>query len=176
MKTHIAPLIFLLAFVALPACEANYGFDPVAVGSDEASAPRPRSNSQFVRAVFADVLGRSPEVYDFVIYDDQGNEISSFEVDESEFLIAAMDSVADERVMRSIVATGLTHSTEVALPSKDEVDDPEAFIGDQFRRLLGREPGAYELHAFLQEWTAADAVGPHEIVRALVGSREYQSY
>ena len=169
-------LFLLLGALALGACETTYGFDPVEVGNDAASAPRQRSSRQYLRSLFADVLGRSPEVYDFVIYDAQGNETLTFELDESEFLLNALDSVGDERVMRSVIATGFANSTEAALPKKEEVADPEAFIRDQFRRYLGREPGSYELHAFMNEWQSNAAMGPAEVVRALVGSREYQSY
>ena len=56
------------------------------------------------------------------------------------------------------------------------MDDPAEFIAEQFRRLLGREPSAYELRAFADEWQTDDAVGPRAIIRALVGSREYQSF
>jgi hypothetical protein len=176
MKRIHVILIAVFGALALSACETTYGFDPVAVGSDQTSTPRPRSSSQYLRSLFADVLGRSPEVYDFVVYNQAGEEAARFELDESEFLLLALDSVGDERVMRSLVAAGLTSSTEAALPKKDEVVDPETFIVDQFRRYLGREPSSYELYAFLKEWESDSAVGPTEVVRALVGSREYQSY
>lgn len=175
MKIH-AILFVVLGGLALAACDKTYGFDPVEVGSDEASVPRARTSSQYVRSLYADVLGRSPEVYDFVVNDAEGNQAAAFEIDESEFLMAALDSVGDDRVMRSLIATGLVNSKAAAIPKKEEVADPEGYIRDQFRRFLGREPGAYELHAFMQEWQTNPAVGPTEVVRALVGSREYQSY
>ncbi len=171
-----AALAGVLALTALTGCETRYGFDPVDVGSDEARTPRPRSNSQYLRSVYADVLGRSPIVYDFVVYDGSGTEVSRFQIDEQEFLLAAMDSYGDPRLFRSFVATGLVSSAEADIPDKQDVDDPEAFIREQFQRYLGREPGAYELFAFMDAWTSDDAVGPREIVRALIGSREYQSY
>ena len=42
-------------------------------------------------------------------------------------------------------------------------------------QLLGREPNAYELEVFVAEWTSEPAVGPRTIIRAIIGSREYQS-
>jgi hypothetical protein len=176
-RTFIAwRLCVMLALAALASCETTYGFEPIEVGSDEASSPRPRSNSQFVRAVFADVLGRSPEVYDFTVTDADDNLVNSFPLNEADDLVTAMDSVGDPRVVRALIATGLVSSKEAALPDKAAVADPQAFIADQFRRLLGREPGAYELEAFLREWQQSPDVGPREVVRAIVGSREYQSY
>jgi len=157
-------------------CDTTYGFQPLSVGSDQARDPQPRSNSQFLRAVYADLLGRNLETYDFQVLDEQGNLINEFELGESQILLAAMDSVGDERVMRSLIVTGLVHSSEVGLPSKADVADPYAFIGAQFRTLLGREPSAYELNAFAAEWAGSDSVGPHEVISAILGSREYQSF
>ena len=74
---------------------------------------------------------------------------------------------------------------DVSPASRGEVDPliefepateiPRAFIREQFRKLLGREPNPYELSAFATEWESDAAVGPKAIIRAIVGSREYQS-
>jgi hypothetical protein len=84
--------------------------------------------------------------------------------------------MGDSRPLRALLVAGLAASAEVGLPARGDVDDPAEFVGEQFRRLLGREPSAYELRAFVDEWRADDAVGPRTVVRALVGSREYQSF
>ena len=176
IKRFIGVVAIALVTFGLTGCEDEYGFDRVEVGSDQASTPRPRSNAQFVRSLFADALGRSPEVYEFVIYGPDGDELQTFEIDEQEFLLAALDSYGDERLFRAFVAHGLLASNGADMPAKTDVDDPEQFIVDQFRKYLGREPGQYELHAFLDAWNKDDAVTPVAIVRALVGSREYQSF
>jgi hypothetical protein len=66
------------------------------------------------------------------------------------------------------------HSAEVTIPDKGTVVARD-YIRDQFRRLLGREPNTYELQAFADAWTRDPAVGPRTIIRAITGSREYQS-
>ena len=54
-------------------------------------------------------------------------------------------------LVRAVIAAGLTSSPEAGLPDKAEVSDPAAFITEQFHRFLGREPGSYELAAFVAE-------------------------
>jgi hypothetical protein len=173
--TRAAAALLLAAGLALAACDTTYAFDPVAVGDDGDRAPRPRTNSQFVRAVYSDLLGRPPEVYDFLVTNN-GAEISRFQIDEQAILVGALDAVGDPAPMRSRLVAGLVRSSESALPEKAEVDDPDGWIADQFRLLLGREPNLYELDAFAEAWRDSDAVGPHTVVRALIGSREYQGH
>ena len=48
-------------------------------------------------------------------------------------------------------------------------------VRDQFRKLLGREPKSHEAYAFLDAWNTDAAAGPKTVIRAIVGSREYQS-
>jgi hypothetical protein len=182
-KVRANPLGRLLA-AALAACallgaagcgDAEYGFAPIAIGDDQAGrTPKARSNAQFVRAVYADLIGRAPEAYDFnVTYGGQPG--FSFQVDENGFLVDALDGMGDPDALRAVIVAGLVNSSEVSFPEKSEVADPAAFITEQFRRFLGRDPGAYELAAFESEWKADPAVGPKTVVRALIGSREYQS-
>jgi hypothetical protein len=173
---RLAALLGALAFPSAAGCDTTYVFDEVEVGSDDSGrTPRARSNSQFLRAVYADVLGRNPERYDFVI-SFGGVEAARFPINEQEILVAVMDGVGDPTPLRNLVVAGLLHSTEVELPDKDEVDDPRAFVVEQFRVLLGRDPGVYELKAFLDEWAADPAVNPRTVTRAILASREYQSF
>ena len=74
-----------------------------------------------------------------------------------------------------MITAGLLGSKEVDLPKKSQVADPKEFIRDQFRTLLGREPNTYESFAFEEAWKADADTGPKTIIRAIVGSREYQS-
>ena len=164
---------------SLAACggETTYVFDEVAVGDPEEGGrePRERSNSQFVRAVYGDVVGRAPESYDFSV-SAGGDELFRFPVDEQSLLVRVLEGMGDSRPLRALLVAGLAASDEVGLPARADVDDAAAFVADQFRRLLGREPSAYELRAFVDEWEADPAVGPRTVVRALVASREYQSF
>jgi hypothetical protein len=166
----------LLALVAAACGDTTYLFEDVGVGDDDQGRePRLRSNSQFVRAVYADLLGRAPETYDFVVTNGP-TELFRFPIDEQESLVGVLDGLGDSTPLRDLLVAGLVSSTEVALPDKEDVDDPEEFIADQFRRLLGREPSVYELQAFAAEWDSDPAVNPRTIVRALLSSREYQSF
>lgn len=174
MKTHVWLLLGLS--LSLFGCEKSYGFDELAVGEvEQARTPVALDNRQFVRAVYSDLLRRSPEVFDFVITDATGAEVLRFPVDEEASLVAALDAVGDPASLRASILAGLLRSTEVDFPEKKDVEDPEALIVDQFRAYLGRDPNAYELQAFAEAWRTDPAVTPRTIVRALVGSREYQS-
>lgn len=170
--------LLVLAALALtaPACDTTYVFEPIDVGeADDGRTPQARSNSQFIRAVYADLVGRQPESYDFVI-DSAGTEVGRLPIEEQQYLLAALDGVGDPTPLRALIIAGLVRSAEVELPEKSAVDDPAGFVSEQFRRYLGREPGAYELRAFVDEWESDPAVGPHAVVRALLESREYQSF
>ncbi len=166
-----------VAVLAAASCETSYKFDPVAVGDDGSDrAPRPRTNTQYVRGLYTDLIGRAPESYDIVITDTAGTELGRFPVAEQEFLLFTLDGVGDPAPLRSLIAAGLVRSAEVVIPDKEEVGDPAEFVSEQFRKFLGREPNPYELNAFVAEWDADPAVGPRTVIRALVASREYQSY
>jgi hypothetical protein len=176
LRGLLAAAVAVFGLLGAAGCgDAEYGFAPIAVGDDESGrTPKARSNNQFVRAVYADLVGRAPEVYDFEVTVG-GQPSNVFQVDEKGFLVDALDGVGDPDALRAVIVAGLVSSSEVTLPEKAEVSDPRAFITEQFRRFLGRDPGAYELAAFESEWKNDPAVGPKTVVRALIGSREYQS-
>jgi hypothetical protein len=171
-----APSLALSLLVLAACADTTYSFEDVTVGEDDgARAPRERSNSQFVRAVYGDLVGRAPESYEFVV--EAGDvELIRFPVSEQSLLVDVLEGMGDSRPLRALLTAGLVASAEVSLPERDEVDEPAELISEQFRRLLGRDPSAYELRAFVDEWEADEAVGPLSIVRALIGSREYQSF
>jgi hypothetical protein len=164
-------LLFLLA-----GCTTTYEFDPIDVGKDDQRQLRALSSQQIVRAYFADLVGRAPQVYTFVVEDAQGKEQNRFPVDEQERLVDVLDSLGDSAPLRDLLAQGLLDSGQQSLPEKTAVSKPDEFISSQFRKYLGREPSPYELASFVSEWKSDAAVGPKTIVRALVGSREYLSY
>lgn len=171
------PILLAAALVSLgAACDTTYDFDrtPVGENDDSTGTARSKTSSQFVRGVYADILGRAPERYDFVVTQN-GQPGFTLPIDEETFLVNTLDGMGDPAPLRALIVKGLLESDQVDLPAKSAVSDPAVFIGDQFRRLLGREPNAYELSAFVEQWQSDAAVGPKAIVRAIAGSREYQS-
>jgi hypothetical protein len=166
----------LLSTSAAGCGETTYEFDDLGVGDDDQGrTPRSRSNSQFVRAVYADLLGRAPETYDFVV-ENAGSELFRFPIDEQQQLLGVLDGIGDPTPLRDLMVAGLVSSDELELPDKNDVSDPEQFITDQFRQFLGRDPAIYELESFVGEWDSDPAVNPRTIIRALLSSREYQSF
>jgi hypothetical protein len=167
--------LLVICALAAAACTTTYDYDPTTLGDAEgARAPRGKTSSQFVRDVYADLLGRTPTTFDFTL---SVNGVNQFTVplDEQAQLVAVLEGLGDGLPMRNLVVNGLLHSTEVTMPDKASVADPKAYIRQQFERLLGREPNVYELQVFADAWTRDPAVGPRTIVRAIVGSRAYQS-
>jgi hypothetical protein len=168
--------IILACVLAAAACTTTYDYDPTAVGDPEGSAraPRSKTSNQFLRDVYADLLGRTPESYDFTL---KVNGVTQFTlpVDEQTELVNVLDGVGDPLPMRNLIVNGLLHGTEVAISDKASVGDARGYIRQQFTRLLGREPNVYELQGFADAWANNPAVGPRTIIRAIVGSREYQS-
>jgi hypothetical protein len=166
----------LLLIVALAgACTDVYEYDPATAGEAEGGerSPRMKSSSQFLRGVYADLLGRTPESYEIVIKF-QGTEVFRFPADEEALLSNSLDGLGDSLPMRNLIANGILHSSEITIPDKGTVVARD-YIREQFRRMLGREPNTYELEAFATEWDNDPAVGPRTIIRAIIASREYQS-
>jgi hypothetical protein len=163
-----------LTALAAPACTETYDYDPATAGEAEGDRqPRAKTATQFLRGLYADLLGRTPTTFEFVLRLG-GTEAFRLPLDEEAQLTAVLEGLGDSQPLRNLVAKGLLHSAELTLPAKGSVDARE-FIREQFRRLLGREPNAYELEQFAGEWAKDPAVGPRTIIRAIVGSREYQS-
>lgn len=168
--------VALLVCAGLTACKPTYEYEPFSLGAAAEGRPRePLGNSQFIRAAYVDLLDRTPAVRDYEIQDASGAPLYSFPIDERATLARALDAMSDPLPMRALICAGLLGSEEATVPEKSEVGDPAEFIRDQFRLLLGREPSAYETRAFEAAWTSDAAVGPRTVIRAIVGSREYQS-
>jgi hypothetical protein len=176
MRT-IAFLLTAALALQLGACSETYDYDPASAGEAEGSGrePRGKNPSQFVRSIYADILGRQPESYDFTLSIINEPQPLVIPLDEEAMLVGALDGIGDSQPMRNLIAKGLMHSEESTIPAKGDVADPREFIREQFRKLLGREPNPYELANFENEWRTDSAVGPRAIIRAIVGSREYQS-
>ena len=165
----------LIVLLAVACADTTYDYDPATAGDVEGGdrAPRAKTSSQFLRGLYADLLGRTPESYEFVVRVDNQPQLR-LPLDEETQLSGVLDGLGDSLPMRNLIVKGLLHSSEVTVPAKPAVE-PEAYVREQFRRLLGREPNAYELGAFVDEWQQDPAVGPRTIIRAITGSREYQS-
>jgi hypothetical protein len=166
----------VLAVVATACADTTYDYDPATAGDIEGGdrAPRVKTSSQFLRGLYADLLGRTPESYEYVIRVN-GTPAIRIPLDEEQQLSAILEGLGDSLPLRNLLVKGLLHSAEVSVPEKTAVADPREYIREQFRRFLGREPNAYELGAFADEWAKDPAVGPRTIIRAITGSREYQS-
>lgn len=165
----------VLVLVLFGACTDTYEYEPAVAGDDESDRePRSKTSSQFLRGIYADLLGRTPETFEFVLRFN-GVEVLRIPLDEENQLVTVLDGLGDPLPMRNILVKGLLHNKDVQLPAKASIPDGREYIRDQFRRLLGREPNVYELEKFVAEWDADPAVGPRTIIRALLGSREYQS-
>ncbi|MCA9677486.1 MAG: hypothetical protein H6709_05155 [Kofleriaceae bacterium] len=171
----VAAALALAGAALVAACTTTYEFDDLGVGDESGGrTPVPRSSAQFVGAIYADLLGRTPEVADFTITQG-GAELARIPLDEQALAVGAMDAVGDPRPVRDLVVTAMLASPEAGVPARADVDDPAAFVTDQFRLLLGREPNTYELGAFVTAWRDDPAVTPRTVIRAIVASREYQS-
>ena len=170
--------IFLIAacVAAVAGCTDVYEYDPTTAGEAEGGErqPRGKTSSQFLRAIYADLVGRTPESYEIIIQF-QGTEVFRFPANEEALLEGSLDGLGDSLPMRNLITKGLLHSAEVTIPEKASVTDARQYIRDQFRRFLGREPNTYELESFAAEWESDPVVGPRTIIRAIVASREYQS-
>lgn len=167
---------FAMAATLLVACgDTTYVFDDVEVGDDEAGrTPRERSNAQFIKAVYADLIGRSTEAYNLDIT--AGPDTLSLPLDEQQILESYLGGLGDSRAARAILVAGMVDHEEIDIPAKADVDDVEGFITEQFRTFLGRDPSIYELETFAAEWASDAAVNPKTVIRALIASREYQTF
>lgn len=160
-----------------PVAEAKLARLGIATLGEPSSAHlrRPKTHSQFLRAVYADVLGRGPQVRQIEIDDPSGKKVQEVTLDEEQNLLQAFDGIGDPAPLRAEIVAGLCDAAEAKLPEKSAVNDPSAYIRGVFERLLGREPTAYELAAFEAAWRDDPAVGPKTVMRGILGSREYQS-
>ena len=123
---------------------------------DAVAERRPKSHRQFVRALYHDLLARTPSERELR---DARN---------------ALLSMADPAPVRSILAKVILDSGKAELPVLDK-DAAEAFVGQCFVRYLGREPSGEELQRFAEVARDPDARAGH-VVRSLVTSVEYHYY
>jgi len=120
------------------------------------SVKRHKSDHQFVRGLYMDLLGRLP----------QGEELRNMR--------NAMLSMADPTPLRAVMAKVILDSGKPRLPRLARGEEP-AFVEQCFRDYLCREPSAEERAAFAHAIVQEGAVD-RQVVRALLGSPEYQYY
>ncbi|MGE3172724.1 MAG: hypothetical protein AB7O97_08860 [Planctomycetota bacterium] len=117
---------------------------------------RGKSERQFLRGLYTDLLERPPGE------------------DELRNLRNAMTAMADPAPLRTVLAKVILDSTQAQVPEFAAGDEAE-FVTACFTRYLAREPVGGELQAFV-DVLRRPAAKPVHVVRALVGSLEYQTY
>ena len=117
--------------------------------------PRVRNDRQFIRALYMDLLERTPS------YQEMRN------------MRNAMQSMADPAPLRSVMAKVILDSGQARLPGLERGREAE-FVTACFRTYLARDPGQGETAAFVE--ILRDGAEARHVVRALVGSPEYQYY
>jgi hypothetical protein len=167
----------VLTFVLLGACTTTYDVDRVSAGTPETGGRvlHAKTSSEFVRGIYADLLGRTPTSYDFEL-DLNGSAALTIPIEEESTIVGVLDGLGDGQPLRNLVVVGLLHSAEITVPAKTAVADARTYIHDQFTKLLGREPNVYELETFAHAWETDPAVGPRAVIRAITGSREYEGH
>lgn len=123
-------------------------------------ARRGADDLAFVRAAFADLLGRRPTGAETVA------------------CVAAARVLAGRPgggpAGRTLVVAALLESGEVPLPLLVDLPDPAAWLADRFLRTLGRPPTPEEARVH-REALLHPAGGPHLVLRALLAHPEYAS-
>ena len=102
-RPHRLVLAIALVAATATACTTTYDFDPVTVGGeDHDREPRAKSSSQFIRSVYADLLGRTPEVFDFTVAYDGVPLAGTSTTTRRNVLPAAMSTLSPARKSSSL--------------------------------------------------------------------------
>ena len=143
--------------------EDNRQFFPVLEGwlaSDlyarQMAVKRPRSDNQFIRSLYFDLLGRAPEYQEF------------------RNMRNALLSMADPAPLRSVMAKVILDSGQADLPKLSRGKE-DLFVKEAFLRYLGRPPSQDELLKFATILRDPKVEARH-VVRSLVTCPEYQYY
>lgn len=122
----------------------------------ELARKKPRSDRQFIRGLYMDLLERRPD------HEEMRN------------MRNALQSMADPTPLRAVMAKVILDSGRAVVPELKSGGEKD-FVRRCFLRYLGREPSQEELPAYAKAVGEPDC-GPTHVVRALVGSPEYQYY
>jgi hypothetical protein len=124
--------------------------------SEQMAVKRHRSDNQFIRSLYFDLLERAPEYQEF------------------RNMRNALLSMADPTPLRAVMARVILDSGQARIPPVVRGQE-EAFVQDAFLRYLGREPTQSEGARFASILKKPGTTGVH-VVLALVTSTEYQYY
>ncbi len=124
--------------------------------ADACAVRRPRTDRQFVRSLYTDLLERQPD------YDEMRN------------MRNALQSMADSTPLRGVLVKVVLDSGKAALPPL-VAGEEDAFVRECFERYLGRSPGQDESTAFAKALREPETRSAH-VVRTLLSSPEYQFY
>jgi hypothetical protein len=116
---------------------------------------RPKSDIQFIRTLYMDLLNREPTQ------------------DEFDYVQNALQAIADPIPLRSVIVRIFLDSGKITLPDKSRLTDPKAWVADQYIRFLSREPTPEELRACLE---TLNQTNTRTVVQAVLSSQEYQYY
>jgi hypothetical protein len=117
--------------------------------------PRPKSDRVFVRSLFADLLGRTPDYQEF------------------RRCRNALLALSDSRPLRSVLIKMMLDSGLGAV-GDEAAKDPTGFVTGRFLHFLARNPTQPECDAFVRELQAG--ASPQLVQRALLTHGEYQTY
>jgi len=116
---------------------------------------RPKSDIQFIRTLYMDLLNREPTQ------------------DEFDYVQNALQAIADPIPLRSVIVRIFLDSGKIPLPDKSRLSDPKAWVTDQYIRFVSREPTPAELRACLE---TLNQTNTRTVVQAILSSQEYQYY
>ncbi|MEM7309433.1 MAG: hypothetical protein AAF682_22310 [Planctomycetota bacterium] len=114
-------------------------------------------NRLYVRSMYVDLVDRLPDK------------------EEERRMRNALDGLSDPGPLRAVLARLLLDSGTAALPAKDEIEDPTAWVGGLFERLYGRAATPTELKSFVTAFHDP-ACRPATVLYALVSHPEYHSF
>ncbi len=117
--------------------------------------PRSKTDRVFVRALFADLLGRVAEYQEF------------------RRCRNALLALSDSRPLRSVLIKMMLDAG-LGSVGEEATKDPATFVADRFLHLLARPPTPAEGDAFVREIRAG--ASPKLVLRALLTHSEYQTY
>lgn len=117
----------------------------------------PQPNRMFVKSLFVDLLDRLPDE------------------DEARRMRTALDGLSDPGPLRAVLARLLLDSGQVAIPAKQQISDPTAWVAAWFPKLLGRAATQLELEVFVSAFHEPET-HPETIVYAIVSHPEYHRY
>jgi len=121
-----------------------------------ARTARTKPEIPYVRGLFVDTLGRVPT------YEELRNVRNAFL------------SLADPTPIRLVMGRVLLESPQARMPLS--ALDTDAFVREQFLRLLARPPSAAELRTFVEALKSDRDVNPRLVLWTLISSPEYQTY